>query len=336
LKKIDEMTTINVVPSPLSNLAARIGDGVDLFIGSASFELRSLSISNHIQRQGVKRAVIAQNQTYANEIATNLEKLHNLWGQDCEDLIVSSDDPVLSFDNIRTALSADDRESPRRLVIDISTFTHELVMMFYHACATFLNAHDKVEFLYATADDYSMSQTKSSKWLSKGIKEIRSVIGFPGRPAPSRSHHLVVLAGFEENRALAVIREFEPSLVSIGYGDSSEISTGPHQETNESKVRRLRSMAGNVNEFQFSCYEPVSTEATLQQLISQYPSYNHIVAPMNTKLSTLGAARYASKNQFVQLCYAQPETYNVDDYSKPGTHYYHVAFEDLATPILNS
>ena len=93
-----------------------------------------------------------------------------------------------------------------------------------------------VDFLYAPASEYSIGDKPGDKWLSKGISEVRSVMGYPGGFAPSRDTHLIILAGFEDYRALSLIQELEPSLVSIGYGDSSEVSTGPHQVTNETKV----------------------------------------------------------------------------------------------------
>lgn len=87
-------------------------------------------------------------------------------------------------------------------------------------------------------------------------------------------------------------------------------------------------MVGNINEFVFSCYDPFNTEDTLASLIAQKTDLNHILAPMNTKLSTLGAAQVATKNDSVQLCYAQPSNYNWKEYSEPGSQYYTYSFHN--------
>jgi hypothetical protein len=39
---------------------------------------------------------------------------------------------------------------------------------------------------------------------------------------------------------------------------------------------------------------------------------------LNTKLSTVGVALAAIENPEIQICYAEPEEYNTDGYSKPG------------------
>jgi len=308
-------------PELLSELSTRFTDPIDVFVCGASFEDRCLSISNELPEELVRSVVVVYNETYDSEVSGNRGRLKGKWGKKCEILTVSSDDPLLSFDNLFRRLKLD-VETPQHVLIDITTVTHETVMMLYQIASLCFQKTDTVEFIYATADDYSMGQDKPQKWLSKGINEIRSVVGYPGRIVPSKSNHLIVLLGFEEYRALSIIRELEPSLISIGYGDSEDESTGPHQETNEKKVQRLRSLVGDVNKFVFSCYDPLSAEATLADLVAKNSN-------LNPKLSTLGAAQVATKNDDIQLCYAQPTNYNSKEYSKPGTQYYIFRFHDL-------
>jgi hypothetical protein len=186
----------------------------------------------------------------------------------------------------------------------------------------FLDPLDSVTFIYARAADYSIGDGPGRKWLSKGISEIRSVLGYPGEFAPSRKLHLVILAGFEFDRALRLIEEYEPSRISVGYADPSESDAAAHLETNVGHVRRIREIVGKVHEFGFPGYNPQGTIDVLTRIVSEAGEFNTVLAPMNTKLSTIGASIFALRDQSVQLCYAQAATYNFAAYSRPGNEYY--------------
>lgn len=322
---------MTLLPSPLSELDHQIGGPIDLFVCSASFEVRCLSIAENLDPRNVKAAIIAKNIPFADVVDDNFNLLMERFSNKVRPLLVDSNDPVATADAIAAGLARTLTGGAKRVVVDITTFTHENLLMLYKVGTFALRTGDSVEFVYAPASDYSIGDSPDEKWLSKGIREIRSVMGFPGAFVPSQSMHLIVLGGFEDFRALALIHEFEPALVSVGYGDRTEYSTKPHQETNETKVRRLRSLVGDVNEFVFSCYDPLSTEKTLRKVAEFGANHNTVIAPMNTKISTLGAARFAVANEVVQLCYAQPEIYNHRRYSKPGTEFYRYSFDDYPT-----
>ena len=63
---------------------------------------------------------------------------------------------------------------------------------------------------YIGAKEYSVNEkNEDDKWLSKGIKEIRTVIGYPGFSDPTKDNHLLILFGFESDRTKRLINEFE-------------------------------------------------------------------------------------------------------------------------------
>ena len=49
---------------------------------------------------------------------------------------------------------------------------------------------------------------------------------------------------------------------------------------------------------------------------------NTVIAPLNTKISTIGADLAALENENIQLAYAKPNIYNVDGYSIPNEFIY--------------
>ena len=313
-------------PQHLENLSRTLGEGIDLFICSTSFERRCLSIAKNLDREQVGHVLLVKNQRFSSVVDHNLNILRERFPHNASTVVIDSADPLLTTRNIVVAIEQHRQHHAQRVVVDITTFTHEALLILFYACNVGFSASSVVEFLYAPAVEYSIGDEPSEKWLSKGISEVRSVMGYPGGFSPSRGTHLIILTGFEDYRTLSLIRELEPSLVSIGYGDSTEVGTEPHQVTNETKVERLRSLLGNVQDFVFSCYNPVSAEETIREIVLTERRYNTIVAPMNTKISTLGAGMAGLKDESIQICYAQADMYNYRNYSRPGDGYYRYRF----------
>lgn len=310
---------------------------VDLFICSASFEARCLSISEHLDPERVGHVVIAMNRRFEAVIQRNYDRLRDRFAKKETTVVVDSVDPVFTTRNIVEAVRSCRRPGRLRVVIDITTFTHEALLILFRVCDRAFTGSTSVDFVYASAEEYSLGDEAGQKWLSKGISEVRSVMGYPGALAPSRKSHLVILAGFEDYRALSLVRELEPALVSIGYGDRSEHGTRAHQEANEKNVVRIRRLIGNlvgtVQEFVFSCYDVVGAERAILEVVADKTGYNTVLAPMNTKMSTLGAGGAALRNETIQICYAQADMYNVDRYSSPGSEFYRQRLRDYPTPL---
>jgi hypothetical protein len=313
----------------LSELRAISEPAVDVFVCSASYERRSRSVADSIDVAHVGKALIAMNENHAHLVGDNHKYLCRLFDGRCNTLLLDSDNPLVSADAMLSGVRATCEGPGKRWLIDITTFTHEGLLILFRVLSEELRPEDKAEFVYAHAREYSVGDPPERKWLSKGIHEVRSVLGFPGELLPSRRTHLIVLAGFEAERALALIQEYEPSLIAIGCGDPSEDGTRGHQQTNEAVVRRLRHMVGDIREFSFPCYDVDGTRAALKHEAESIQGYNTIIAPMNTKISTLGAGWYATENGTVQLCYGQANMYNYRSYSEPGEDCYHFVVDAI-------
>ena len=319
---------MNSATQPLASLRTSFQEPVDLFVCSASFERRCVSIAEHLDETRIDRVLIAHNQAFRDVVDANFKFLRERFAGRESTLLLDSADPVLTTNNVVEAIREQREKGARRVLIDITAFTHETLLILFRVCSQEFEKASVVDFLYAPASEYSIGDKPGDKWLSKGISEVRSVMGYPGGFAPSRDTHLIVLAGFEDYRALSLTQELEPSLVSIGYGDRSEVGTRPHQVTNEAKVARIRSVLGSVETFVFSCYDALGAEETIRRMVRGPDQYNTILAPMNTKISTLGAARVALKDESIQICYAQADIYNYRNYSEPGGEYYVLRFDD--------
>ena len=186
-----------------------------------------------------------------------------------------------------------------------------------------------MQFAYTGAKDYSVGEKHQDKWLTKGVGEIRSVLGYSGIVIPSRKIHLIVLLGFESERAMKLIDAYEPSVTSVGLGEAKDSISKHHHKVNLGFYNALKEVYGNSHEFQFSCVDPLSTMRTVQEQVEKFPDHNVVLAPMNNKISTIGVALSAIANESIQICYAHANQYNYEGYSTPGEWCYFFDLPEL-------
>lgn len=296
---------------------------IDLFIGAASFEDRCMSIWTSLDSVVINRSIITVNRTFDAVVRERQSWFAQQKRHQVDFLDVFTHNPVRSLLNIEDAVDNGLRSNPRYVLVDITSFTREALLMLLRVLHERIGPEDRVDLVYATADQYSTdSSSAHARWLSDGIRDIRPVLGYPGVMVPSRETHMIVMVGFEDERALEMIRACEPTHVSLGVCDPSQPDTTPHQSANLESLTRLRSVLADVDEFKFRGYSVADTEAALVEQADKHADCNIVIAPMNTKISTVGAAVYALRDESIQLCYAAPYFYNFDHYSSPGDRYH--------------
>ena len=287
----------------------------DLFMVCASFEHRTTSAIECLSEDyRAKKGIIYYNQEFVSNLKTskNLERLKALLRLRCNGVDVREGSLVLpekQFAVLKDAVLSLSPASIKAITIDVTTFNREallvLMALLRNNCAL-----ARIRVLY-------VSPIRHGKWLSRGFREVRSVIGFPGVQRARRSTMLVVLSGFEPDRVKKLIEEHEPRIVLLGFGDPPTERHFLERNIEEQKtvlakqdVERFRFPANNIKKCHQSC---------MKLLRSHLSDYNIILAPMSTKLSTLGAYLTAEANPEIQLTYCVPGEYNVENYSK-GTN----------------
>lgn len=308
---------------------------IDLLICSASFESRCLSLPQAIVREEIQpsNVLIATNEDYKEFLSKNLSSLKKLF-PNSSTIPLRTDDPIQSMDSLLSGINKAWKPSrPTRVLVDITTFTRESLLMLIQCLWRRASENEEIMLAYTRALEYDVGKDNTDKKLSQGIREIRSVLGFPGDLWPSRPTHLLVMAGFESERAVALVTKCEPSIVSIGIADSAEEDTSAHQSVNESRkkeiIRQINNLAIPVQEFMFSGYDCIRAADDVSRQIERVAKeeggisqINTILAPMNTKISSIGAAIVGRRLPSVQLCYAQAELYNYARYSTPSDTVY--------------
>lgn len=298
------------------SLSLHLPPEIDLFICAASFEARSRVISQNLASSKVHQVMIVADD--APGTSENFHWLFNHFSTKAMEVKVRINDPLFTADSIRESLQARQPVQNPVVLIDITTFTHEMVLILLKVLQSFTGPHDRVIGVYNSAAEYSVGSAADEKWLTKGVTEVRSVLGFAGHSIPTNRMHLIVLAGFETERAEKLIDNYEPSLLSIGLGDPLASIAENHYSINQRFHRKLVEKYRGVEVFTFSCSDPMVTKAEVEKRVSLHPYYNVVVAPLNTKISTIGVALAALKNESIQVCYATVQQYNYQAYSTPS------------------
>ncbi|NOT09745.1 MAG: hypothetical protein HOP28_16250 [Gemmatimonadales bacterium] len=310
-------------PHALAELARLLPQKIDFLLCSASYEERCLSIPLLLEPARVRVAMIAENANRRELHGANPARLNAHFAGRAIEVSLSTRNPVVTADSLLRALASVQRDTegrPLDIVVDITAFTHEALLIVFNLLIECV-PESQVYCAYATAREYSIGDRPESKWLSKGIAEVRSVLGYPGELRPSRQLHLIVLVGVEHERVTELIRVYEPSRISLGYAEKSS-SNQEHWKANQHGIDAVRAVYGEAGVFEFPVFDPDGTRRAIVQQMESAGDLNTIVAPMNTKLSTLGAALVCIENTSVQLAYAQALIYNIAGYSSPGDEGY--------------
>jgi hypothetical protein len=301
----------------------------DFFIASVSFETRCLTIAQQISpHSGSIKSILFQSGE-SEAIQINKSTILTLLGKETISATLSLNDPVLTADAISNALEPLLSEQTGVLLIDITTFTHEQLLILIRYI-TFLKSTKKtaitVTIAYNGADKYSINTDEDNIWLSRGVREIRPILGFSGRFKSNQQTQLLLLVGFEHDRARAAIEHIEPSILTLGYGSKIESISDEFAETNNKFGKKLTEFIENisftfsdVSSIEISLIDPIKTCEEILASINP-DSYNVIVCPMNTKISTLGAALAALHEPRIQLIYVEPLEYNEAGYSTPDSY----------------
>ena len=164
----------------------------------------------------------------------------------------------LIIDGLWQALIPYQKKGQNQLLLILLLFTHEALLILFKVIDSLVypNGHSIV-YLYNPAHKYSYDS--SEVWLSKGLKDMRTVIGYPGRFKPYNRLHLSILVGYENERAKLTLESIEPNIISLGKAAKLESVNPDMAENNLQAYEDIKSMYKDVTEFEFSCLEPTKT-----------------------------------------------------------------------------
>jgi hypothetical protein len=287
----------------------------------SSFEERYIVIPSLFAKRGLKDIIIFKNGKLHSNIEKNALIINGCYDNNASIISTKIDEPLLTTSKIKAVISSLVENNNKKLIIDITTFTHEMLLVLLMGIYKNRTHFDNIQYLYLGAKDYSINEKTEEKWLSKGCKKIRSVFGYPGKLIPGNSICLTVLVGYEHERAAIMIEEIDPDFLLLGKGLPSDKSLTNllHKAPMlhfQNTLDNFLSRRDGTNYFDFSCSELELTYKKIKEEINKYSNANHIIVPLNTKISSLAAGILALENPNIQVCYSEPEIYNFDGYSK--------------------
>ena len=309
----------------LNALNENISESIDLFICAASFESRCLSVPYSIELSKIKSAVIFYMKDSIQYINDNKILLQEHFKDIASCVELMHGDPLFTADRMQeTLIECSQRLTVVSIMVDITTFTHESLLILLRLLPIVFPSAT-IMYAYANAQEYDSDNEKDNKWLSKGIGDIRSVLGYPGELLPARKTHLIVVVGYEYERAASIINALEPSKLALAFGRSDNATTEKDKDANEHYLHLVEQMASSYQEiecFEVKCNDPFETCKKIETHISNCRDMNIVIVPLNNKISTLGVAFAAMSNPSIQLSYAPALAYNYTNYSKPGDSCY--------------
>ncbi len=323
---------------PLENLRKHFVDGNYVLMVGLGFDQRCLTTLSHFPLEKTVQIIGISNVGWSASNEKNITEFKKLVGAngivigDNATSVMEVSDRLVEF--IRTFLEYPEKS----LVIDITSLSHELLVVLLGILHS-LQIMKKVTLLYVGASEYSFNAPGEAVWLSRGVRSIRSILGFPGTMLPSKKLHLVILAGFEVERASEIIVRYEPASMSIGLGKKEQSVSEEHHVKNKLFFDRLNQFVKEqdtyneeIQHFEFSCIDPLLTKSQLLSHIDNLKTLddkNIVICPLNTKLSTVGVVLATIEHPEIQICYAEPDEYNTEGYSKPGTEVTIISLENF-------
>ena len=262
-----------------------------------SFEGRSLVVADALATSGASKITCFASTGRSDLAERNLARLRAASeSADVRELDV--DEPLRAAEELYRFFSEEmSRSGLRDLVIDVTSFRREELLMILALLKSLgPGTNTGSDVVYVAAE--SMAET-----LSGRVSNYRSVIGYAGRMYPSRPTRLVVLMGFEFDRARSIIENYEPRSLILWKGRLSQSINSELGILNDQFHKELQSQYNNVESvFEFSARDPATVIVELEAAIGLDDASNVIIAPLHTKLSTLGAGLFALRHEQVQIC----------------------------------
>jgi hypothetical protein len=200
------------------------------------------------------------------------------------------------------------------LVIDISVFTKRNLLMLWRWLDD-INAWDRVTVVYSEPDSYVVSKYIP---LTFGLESLQQIPGSPGVADCSRPVHLVLLLGYEGDRALAVYEQIQPMQTTLF------VPHPPYRPEWEGRTEEfncdLLNLTGNEHVKRVDAIDPEATASMLRTTIGPAGRRNQnavVICPLGTKPQTLGVFEYIRESYDPPaVLYANPLRHNKSFYSE--------------------
>lgn len=287
-------------------------------ISCLSFEERSLVVAELIAKADLRRWLVIVNDDIEADISIIQDRAEQIAaeaGVTIEYLHASKRDPLPladAFISLASGLSLDDG---LHWVADITTMTHEMLLIMVAAADEIVGPWRDLDLVYNVAGAYSGEDTPEEKWISRGIQQVRSVIGYPGAWSPGDQTKLVALPGFDSERMRRMVEEIEPDQLIVGIACPID----ERHSWSERKNRNIAELLLNTRKgstFDYPALDPLGAVDALIEVLKDATG-NVLLAPLNSKITTAAIGVLVRLKPEWQICYAPAVIYNLK-YATPS------------------
>lgn len=279
--------------------------------GATSFEARSLKGPEEFLKRGgsASSAFLARLADNSDALRGNLERLRQLGFSSATTVDRFRSRALWNWAWRSVSAASSD------IIVDATCIPRELLGMLLFALSVQRDRLDRVRIFYTTPQTYVTQRRDVPDdriWLSRGIRTVRSILGYPGDFDSERNRHVVALAGHEDDRLSAIIEYLEPTRLSISNEQGESSTVAGADRVSEKVKARLRESIGRVElgEVVFYANSIDRTFTSLKQMLAKQTHENIALIAMNTKLSFVGAALCGLHLRHVRMVYAVPNEYN--------------------------
>lgn len=287
-------------------------------ISCLSFEERSLSAVKALASDGLTRWLCILNEDIETDISAMRDKAQAIAcdaGVKIEFLGASKQNPLQLADSLIELASDAELSAQRPWVADITTMTHEMLLILVAAADEIVKQLRDLTLIYNVAGAYSGDDKPEEKWVSRGIHEVRSVIGYPGSWAPGEHTTMVAFPGFDPERMRHMVEEIEPDQLIVGIAC-------PVGERHVWSAEKNRGIAGQLLQtrngytFDYPALDPLGAVDAVIDVLRETTG-NVLLAPLNSKISTAALGVLVRLKPEWQICYAPAFIYNLK-YATPS------------------
>lgn len=296
------------------------------FFARLGFETRSIEIIRRTPQYEWTSFTCFFSKSRSEVAERNVDVARNVQTLNRADYQLDTQDPIETSRHLYEGVHHfHDRARGAPALLDITSFRREELLILLSLLSR-LPQNDIADWHLAYVGAKFMGE-----WLSGEVTEVRSVLGYPGEARPSNSTRLVILMGFEVARARRIIESYEPKEIILGMGRKAESINNDLYVRNKELFEQLgREFKESIETtFEFSARDPLAVKQELATVIGDPARANLVIAPLHTKLSTIGAGLYGASEPLAQICYASVDEYNEAAYSAPGTDVYLLRLKDI-------
>ncbi len=205
------------------------------------------------------------------------------------------------------------KSSFTNVTIDISAFPRRELLMLLSVLDN-MTVGPQIRIFYTEPVRYNTENIGG--WLTRGVTSVRPVPGFGGVQPPNKKKNLLLMfLGHEEERAAITWKRHQPrKMVAVVPDPNYRIElNGIVEKTHQPLFTKL-------SETEFYPSIPArgieeSEKAVLSIWEQHFSSYYIVIAPLGTKLQTLGIYRAVRQRPDIQITYAIPSIYNYQNFS---------------------